>query len=191
MAKILQVEPTPNPLSYKATVDQTVATGNGRHYAKKDDAFENPVALKIFDVHGVQSLFFMENFITVTKTPAGIWDFIFFRLQEILMEARDIVPVKGDGDTSEPLKDVAPSEYQKMSHDEKLQAINKVIDAMIRPGLARDGGGLEIVELVENVLRVKYQGACGSCPSSTSATLHYISSMLQNRVSPDLMVQIT
>ncbi|QQR79495.1 MAG: NifU family protein [Deltaproteobacteria bacterium] len=190
MAKILQVEPTPNPMSYKATVDQTLATGNGRHYAKKEDAWDNPVATKIFDIHGVQSVFFMENFVTVTKTPAGIRDFIFFRLQEILMEARDIVPVKGDGDESKPLAEIKPSDYQQMSHEEKLKTINQVIDATIRPGLARDGGGLEIIELVENVLRVKYQGACGSCPSSTSATLHYISSMLQNRVSPDLMVQI-
>ena len=191
MAKILQVEPTPNPLSYKATVDQKVATGNGKHYAKKEDAFDNVLATKIFDIHGVQSLFFMDNFITVTKTPAGFWDFIFFRLQEILMEARDIVPAKGEGDQTQTVTSVKSDDFAKMAHDEKIKVINQVIDAIIRPGLARDGGGLELIELIDNVVRVKYQGACGSCPSSTTATLHYISSMLQNRVSPDLMVQIT
>ena len=30
-------------------------------------------------------------------------------------------------------------------------------------------GWLEILELEENTLKIRYQGACGSCPSSLSA----------------------
>lgn len=188
MAKILQVEPTPNPLAFKVRVDQKVATGNGRHYNKKEEAWDNPVATKIFDVHGVQSLFFMDDFIAITKTEGGIWDFIFFRTNEILMESKDIVAVKGDGeDTS--IVQVNPEDFDKMTKEEKLNVINQVIDVTVRPGLARDGGGLELLGLEDNVVRVKYQGACGSCPSSTSATLHYISNMLQDRVSPNLTVE--
>ena len=39
---------------------------------------------------------------------------------------------------------------------------------MLRPYLKADGGNVELVEITpENVVRVRLQGACGTCPSST------------------------
>jgi Fe-S cluster biogenesis protein NfuA len=38
--------------------------------------------------------------------------------------------------------------------------------AKIRPLLQRDGGDIELVEVVDNVVKVKLKGACGSCPMS-------------------------
>ena len=37
----------------------------------------------------------------------------------------------------------------------------------LRPYLMADGGNVELVELDGPVVRVRLQGACGSCPSST------------------------
>ncbi len=37
-------------------------------------------------------------------------------------------------------------------------------------------------------LQISYHGACGSCPSSTTGTLHYIESLLQSEISPSLRV---
>lgn len=187
MAKVIQVEPTPNPLAFKVILDQTVATGNGRHFAKKEDAFDSPVAQRLLSIHGVQSVFFMNNFIAINKTPGGIWDYIFFQLNEILMSVKDLTPVRGEGDDA-GFKQLTPEEFDHLATLQKLEYINRIIDQTIRPGLARDGGGLELLGLEDNVLRVKYQGACGSCPSSTTATLSYISNMLQTRVSPNLTV---
>jgi len=42
----------------------------------------------------------------------------------------------------------------------KVQA---VIDK-IRPLLQRDGGDIQLIDVVEGVVKVKLQGACGSCP---------------------------
>jgi len=36
----------------------------------------------------------------------------------------------------------------------------------IRPFLQRDGGDIQFVEYVDGVVKVKLQGACGSCPMS-------------------------
>jgi Fe-S cluster biogenesis protein NfuA len=36
----------------------------------------------------------------------------------------------------------------------------------IRPFLQRDGGDIELVEIVEGVVKVRLKGACGSCPMS-------------------------
>ncbi|MEB3317689.1 MAG: NifU family protein [Cyanobacteriota bacterium] len=44
--------------------------------------------------------------------------------------------------------------------------VERVLDEL-RPYLMADGGNVEIVELDGPVVKVRLQGACGSCPSST------------------------
>ncbi|MEB3190781.1 MAG: NifU family protein [Snowella sp.] len=44
--------------------------------------------------------------------------------------------------------------------------VETVLDEM-RPYLMADGGNVEIVELDGPIVKVRLQGACGSCPSST------------------------
>lgn len=68
--------------------------------------------------------------------------------------------------------------------------VNAIFDETVRPGLASDGGGLQLVEIVDKVVRIEYQGACGSCPSSTSGTLFFIENVLRSRVNPELIVEL-
>jgi Fe-S cluster biogenesis protein NfuA len=44
--------------------------------------------------------------------------------------------------------------------------IEKVLDEL-RPYLMADGGNVELVEIDGPVVKLRLQGACGSCPSST------------------------
>ena len=44
--------------------------------------------------------------------------------------------------------------------------VENVLDEM-RPYLMADGGNVELVEIDGPIVRVRLQGACGSCPSST------------------------
>ena len=47
-----------------------------------------------------------------------------------------------------------------------LENVEKVRDEL-RPFLMADGGNVEVVELDGPIVKVRLQGACGSCPSST------------------------
>ncbi len=47
-----------------------------------------------------------------------------------------------------------------------LDNVETVLDEM-RPYLMADGGNVEVVELDGPVVKLRLQGACGSCPSST------------------------
>ena len=47
-----------------------------------------------------------------------------------------------------------------------LENVEKVLDEL-RPFLMADGGNVEVVELEGPIVKVRLQGACGSCPSST------------------------
>ncbi|MBJ7898655.1 MAG: NifU family protein [Cyanobacteria bacterium RI_101] len=47
-----------------------------------------------------------------------------------------------------------------------LQNVETVLDEL-RPYLMADGGNVEVVDLDGPVVKLRLQGACGSCPSST------------------------
>ncbi len=44
--------------------------------------------------------------------------------------------------------------------------VEQVLDEL-RPYLMADGGNVELVEIDGPIVRLRLQGACGSCPSST------------------------
>ena len=44
--------------------------------------------------------------------------------------------------------------------------VQKIMDEKIRPGLAMDGGDIELVDVKDNKVFVKLTGACGTCPMS-------------------------
>jgi Thioredoxin-like proteins and domains len=47
-----------------------------------------------------------------------------------------------------------------------VENVEKVLDEM-RPYLMADGGNVELVEIDGPIVRLRLQGACGACPSST------------------------
>jgi len=75
-----------------------------------------------------------------------------------------------------------------VSDDPRLTQINEILDEKIRPALAGDGGWLEVLGLTDHTLTIRYQGACGSCPSSLSGTLMAIEGMLKEQVDPEIEV---
>jgi len=46
-----------------------------------------------------------------------------------------------------------------------IERIEKSLDS-IRPHLITDGGNIEVIDVVDNVVQVKLLGACGTCPMS-------------------------
>jgi len=47
--------------------------------------------------------------------------------------------------------------------DQIYDKVENIIDT-IRPALIADGGNVELIEIEEGIVKVKLQGACGSCP---------------------------
>jgi Fe-S cluster biogenesis protein NfuA len=52
----------------------------------------------------------------------------------------------------------------------------------IRPALLADGGDVELVDVSENVVKVKLVGACGGCPMATMTLKGGIERMLKEQV---------
>ena len=51
-------------------------------------------------------------------------------------------------------------------HALTLDNVERTLDEL-RPYLMADGGNVEVVEIDGPIVKVRLQGACGSCPSST------------------------
>ena len=47
-----------------------------------------------------------------------------------------------------------------------MENVERTLDEL-RPYLMADGGNVEVVEIDGPIVKVRLQGACGSCPSST------------------------
>ncbi|MDX1638150.1 MAG: NifU family protein, partial [Balneolaceae bacterium] len=84
-------------------------------------------------------------------------------------------------------EEVHASKEVQESDDPRLVQINEMLDEQVRPYLLADGGGLKILGLDGNRLKVHYQGACGTCPTATSGTLYAIESMVK-RIDPEIEV---
>ena len=63
---------------------------------------------------------------------------------------------------ADPCDRLMSTETMALTHEN----VEKVLDEL-RPFLMADGGNVEVVELDGPIVKVRLQGACGSCPSST------------------------
>lgn len=47
-----------------------------------------------------------------------------------------------------------------------IEDVERVLDEKVRPDLALHGGDIQIMELTENILKVRMLGHCSGCPSA-------------------------
>ena len=194
--KVTRNGPTPNPDAIKFVLDGQIVSAGSRSFRDRV-LCEDPVAKRLFEIEEVVSVFFVSNVVTVTKDPFGDWSVLIPRINQVLEEATEgfepTTPVRATP-TSPSLPHmegaVTDPDFLEKGYDEKISRINAVFDEVVRPGLASDGGGLLLVEMVEKVVRIQYQGACGSCPSSTAGTLAFIEGVLRGRIHPELEVEL-
>ena len=75
-----------------------------------------------------------------------------------------------------------------MNDVEKYEAIEALFEKHLRPALMSDGGNIELDLVKGDEVIVTYQGACGSCPSSSGATLDGIERAIRQNVFPTATV---
>lgn len=176
MVKVIETQGTPNPDSLKFITDAPLVGGGALSFENVDRAADHPLALALFHAGPVASVFMMDRFITVTKFPNAEWAHL------------EPVMTKTIEEKAVPMASRAAGAETPAGGNDLLARIHSVIDENVRPALAGDGGGLEVVDFSENVLTVHYQGACGSCPSATAGTLYAIQNLLQRMVDPKIQV---
>jgi len=171
------VDLTPNPHALKFILNKKLLTYETRQYENKDSAKNDPFALGIFELDGVVSVFYMDKFVTIEKSPDVNWGQIQRPFIEFLKTFDpDLIPKESI---------TAPTAEEENA---LLKKINQLLDQKVRPALAGDGGGLQVLGIEGFTVKIRYQGACGSCPSSITGTLIAIEGLLKRDVNPSIHV---
>jgi Fe-S cluster biogenesis protein NfuA len=187
MPKIDNIEETPNPNAVKFILKEPVTNGTTRSFHSAEEAAADPLAGPLFAVGDVSSVFYMDRMVTVEKTDEADWDDLLPRLA-VPIRAAESVASNGGGAPPPSAQGVGGPLGALMSDDPRLARINEILDEKVRPYLASDGGWLEVLSLEEKTLTIRYQGACGSCPSSLSGTLMGIEGLIRQEIDPDIEV---
>ncbi len=177
MPKISDIQETPNPNAVKFILKEPVSHGTSHSFKSAEDAEDNVLAKSIFLVGDVVSVFYMDKMITVEKTDEADWDEVLPVLAVPIRAAESVAAGNGNAATA-----VGGAIAAAVSDDPVIAEINELLDDRIRPYLASDGGWLEVIGLEENVLKIRYEGACGSCPSSLTGTLMAIENMIRDEI---------
>ena len=183
MPKISDIEETPNPNAVKFILREPVSNGVARQYGSADLAEDDPLAKSLFDIGHVVSVFYMDRMITVEKDEEGDWDELLPALAVPIRAADAVTPSAAAAAAA-----VGGPIAALTSDDPRLLKINEILDEKVRPALMGDGGYIEVLGLTDHTLSIRYQGACGSCPSSLTGTLMAIEGMLKQEVDPELEV---
>jgi Fe-S cluster biogenesis protein NfuA len=190
MPRIAEIEFTPNPNARKFILREPLTYGVSRSYENAEQARGDTLAEALFAIPHVTNVFYVDHWVTVTQDGKAHWPDL---LRQLAVPIRD-APSAHDR-SAELINESAgeidgvPRMEREMTEAEreKLATIQELLDEQVRPYLQGDGGDLHVIGLEGNLLKVHYQGACGSCPSSISGTLAGIESMLR-RVDPEIEV---
>ncbi len=176
----VRISGTPNPNAKKFIVGKFVKDEGKATFNAPEECAHIELARALLGLRHVSQVHFFDNVITITQNGESDWPGLATQAQQIISQ---LLPTHNPKfSTAEQMrrKNLAP----------ELQFIEEILDRDIRPSLRSDGGDVEVAGINNLVLTIRYQGACGSCPSSEAGTLEAIKGALRSEFHPDLDVVI-
>ena len=159
---MIETENTPNPDTLKFLPGKKVSEIGPIEFLKNDKNIKIPLASKILSLKGTVMVFFGEDFITVKKEKILNWKDLKYgiisEINDYYAKGNDII-VKKDSYKSDKTSTSTKS-------NETINKINEVLDAKIRPAVARDGGDITFNSFKDGLVTVELKGSCSGCPSS-------------------------
>lgn len=171
----IQTEATPNPETLKFLPGETVLSNGTAEYRDEAAATASPLALRLFQVEGVEGVFLGTDFVSVTKSSTVAWQHIKPALLGAIMEHFMSGEAATDVETgAEHGEDYAPED------EEVVQTIKELLDTRVRPAVANDGGDITFRGFRDGIVFLHMRGACSGCPSSTATLKGGIENLLKH-----------
>jgi len=155
----IYLESNPNPNSLKFVVNEMlVPEGISFDFPDAESTADAPLAKELFEYPFVDRVFYMSNFITVTKKGDVEWleiqNTIKEHIKKFLESGKFIIEV------------LEPETIPAEEETETVKKIKTILEEYIRPAVEQDGGAITYHSFKEGVVKVKLQGSCSGCPSS-------------------------
>jgi Fe-S cluster biogenesis protein NfuA len=173
----IYLESNPNPNSLKFVVNEMlIPEGMSFDFPDVESATAAPLAQELFQYPFIDRVFYMSNFITVTKKGDVEWLEIQGTIKEhiknFLEAGKFIIEVN------------EPSTLSTEEETETVKKIKTILDEYIRPAVEQDGGAITFHSFQDGIVKVRLQGSCSGCPSSM-VTLKAGIENLFKRMMPD------
>lgn len=155
----IYLESNPNPNSLKFVVNEMlVPDGLSFDFPDVESTEISPLAKELFQYEFVDRVFFASNFITVSKKGDFEWleiqNTIKNHIRQYLESGKFVIEI------NEP---EAPQEEET----ETIKKIKTILEEYIRPAVEQDGGAITYHSFQDGIVKVRLQGSCSGCPSST------------------------
>jgi len=181
VAVTVYTESTPNPSVLKFVSNKKLVTSS-YEFTSIETAKPSPMATALFHFPFVKSVFFDENYVSITKYDIAEWNDISFELREFIKnyieDAKEIVSPNAPEVVE---KSVEKVEAHFETLDDTSKQIVNILEEYVKPAVASDGGNIQFESYDETTKTVKVilQGACSGCPSSTFTLKNGIENMLK------------
>lgn len=169
-------EQSPNPNSLKFVLNfMIVPEGVSYDFPDISTTGNAPLARELFGFDYVRRVFFMNNFVTITKDPSREWPEIRDEIKQFLLAYFDEdKPVLDDDGQEED------HEHEDLS--EMDLKIRTLLDEYVKPAVEQDGGAIEYHSFNDGVVKVLLQGSCSGCPSSMLTLKAGIENLLKSMI---------
>ena len=171
----IQTEDTPNPATLKFIPGSEVMGQGTADFPDREAANSSPLARRLFQIDGVEAVFFGADFVTVTKSDQQEWFTLKPSILAGIMEhyASGLPVVEADSQSSD----------NDDEHDDDIvKQIKHLLDTRVRPAVAMDGGDIVFHDFEDGIVTLSMQGACSGCPSSTATLKMGIENMLRHYI---------
>ena len=166
----VQTETTPNPNSLKFLPGKAVSNCGPVEITDKNK-INNYLIRNIISINGVTGVFLGSDFISINKKEDTDWEdikhIVISLINDYYQDGNEFV-INTDPNVETLDKDLIDIEKK----------IIKILETKIRPAVARDGGDIKFQEFKDGVVKVKLQGSCAGCPSSTMTLKQGVQNML-------------
>jgi Fe-S cluster biogenesis protein NfuA len=174
----IQTEPTPNPNVLKFLPGRDVSPAAALEYRTIDEATASPLAEALFELEGVDGVFFGADYVSVTRQPQGPeWSEMKAPILGVVMDhfVSGQALTRGAG---------AEADAHAEDDSEIVAELKALLDSRIRPAVAQDGGDIlfDSFDEATGVLALRMRGACAGCPSSSATLKAGVEQMMRHYV---------
>lgn len=178
----IQTETTPNDDSLKFIPGVDVMESGSAEFLDTRTALSSPLAIRLFGIEGVKSVFYGPDFVTVSKDSENPWAVIKPEVYSILMEF--FTSQQPLFRSEEEKANAGPQDTKILDTDsETVAMIKELLDTRVRPAIMEDGGDIEYRGFSEEgIVKLKLKGSCRGCDSSAVTLKTGIERMLMHYV---------
>ena len=182
---MLYTEETPNPESLKYVTNRMLYRGIAEFKDQETTVQWSPMAHTLMELPYVRSVYFNNNYVTITKEFNYEWADIMLKLKEFVknyLENGGVVVNEGFAEHAEEIAAASNAVQFTGEGGEIAKKVKDLIDMYVKPAVEGDGGNIEFKAFENGKVYVTMQGSCSGCPSSSVTLKAGIEGMLKRMV---------